>query len=171
MNNFWWGWQNRTDLEACTTYTTPFCRKRLCFTVPCVSSYRWVHFLGSVLFCQPHQQLFTHTSEPFKCLDLEPPRVSSKHTTRVSHGHFVSQLQTLWSLPSDELGVPISRYTNVRPLQPVNSRTVRTNFICWLRTWNNRFILEMNSITCVCVFVCLYVKPVGWSVALRRQKP
>ena len=30
---------------------------------PCVSSYRWVHFLRSVLFCQPQQQLFTHSSE------------------------------------------------------------------------------------------------------------
>ena len=36
------------------------CRKRVCLIVPCVSSYRWVHFSRSVLFCQPHQQLFTH---------------------------------------------------------------------------------------------------------------
>ena len=28
------------------------CRKRLCFIVPCVSSYRWVHFPRSVLFHQ-----------------------------------------------------------------------------------------------------------------------
>ena len=26
---------------------------------PCVSSHWWVHFPRSVLFCQPHQQLFT----------------------------------------------------------------------------------------------------------------
>ena len=36
---------------------------RLRFIVPCVyrHNYGWVHFPRSVLFCQPHQQLFTHT--------------------------------------------------------------------------------------------------------------
>ena len=29
--------------------------------IPCVSSYRLVHFSRAVLFCQPHQQLFTHS--------------------------------------------------------------------------------------------------------------
>ena len=28
-----------------------------------VSSYRWVHFSGAVLFCQPHQQLVTHSKQ------------------------------------------------------------------------------------------------------------
>ena len=32
-------------------------------TVPCVSLYRWVHFSRAVLFCQPHQQLFPHSSD------------------------------------------------------------------------------------------------------------
>jgi len=31
--------------------------------VPYVSSYRWVHFSRVVLFCQSHQQLFTHSLE------------------------------------------------------------------------------------------------------------
>ena len=39
----------------------PLCRKRLCLIVPCVSSYRRVQFSRAVLFCQPHQQLFTHS--------------------------------------------------------------------------------------------------------------
>jgi len=40
------------------------CGKCLCLNliVPCVSSYRWVHFSRAVLFYQPHQQLFTHSS-------------------------------------------------------------------------------------------------------------
>ena len=38
------------------------CWKRLCLIVPCVSSMRWVHFSRAVLFCQPHQQLFTHAT-------------------------------------------------------------------------------------------------------------
>ena len=29
----------------------------------CVSSHWWIHFPGSVLFCQPHQQLFTLNSK------------------------------------------------------------------------------------------------------------
>ena len=33
------------------------------FSSPCVSSYRRVHFPRSVLFCQPHQQLFTHVAK------------------------------------------------------------------------------------------------------------
>ena len=41
--------------------TKTSCRKRLCFLVPCGSSYRRVHFSRAVLFCQPHQQLFTHS--------------------------------------------------------------------------------------------------------------
>ena len=34
--------------------------KLLTFFIFFVSSCRWVHFSGAVLFCQPHQQLFTH---------------------------------------------------------------------------------------------------------------
>ena len=52
-----------------STYLHPtktLCRKRLCLTVLCVSSYMWVHFSGAVLFCQPHQQLFTHSKETKK---------------------------------------------------------------------------------------------------------
>ncbi|KAK7093238.1 hypothetical protein V1264_007028 [Littorina saxatilis] len=41
-----------------------------------------------------------------------------------------AMLQMLWSLPSDVPGVPISRNTNIRPLQPDNGRTVNTNFFC-----------------------------------------
>ena len=37
------------------------CWKHLCLIVPCVSSYRWVLFSRAILFCQPHQQLFTHS--------------------------------------------------------------------------------------------------------------
>ena len=35
--------------------------RRVYLIVHCVSSYRWVHFSRAVLFCQPYQQLFTHT--------------------------------------------------------------------------------------------------------------
>ena len=41
--------------------TKILCRQRLCWIVPCFSSYRWVHFSRAVLLCQPHQQLFTHS--------------------------------------------------------------------------------------------------------------
>ena len=41
--------------------TKALCRKRLCLTLPCASSYRWVHSSRVVPFCQPHQQLFTHS--------------------------------------------------------------------------------------------------------------
>ena len=41
--------------------TKTLCQKHLCFIVPCVWSYRWVHFSRTVLFCQPHQHLFTHS--------------------------------------------------------------------------------------------------------------
>ena len=41
--------------------TKTLCRKRLCLILACVSSYRWVHFSRAVLFCQPHQQLVTHS--------------------------------------------------------------------------------------------------------------
>ena len=69
--------------------TKTLCRKRLCLIVPylltsdedfmskalvfvsCVSSYRWVHFPRAVLFCQPHQQLFTHTWDTLRCTDPE----------------------------------------------------------------------------------------------------
>ena len=55
-----------------------FCRKRLFFIFPRVSSYRWVHFPRYVLFCQPHQQLFTNCSvliitlscSGFGCVDV-----------------------------------------------------------------------------------------------------
>ena len=34
-------------------------------TVLYVSSYSWVHFSRVVIFCQPHQQLFTHSYRQF----------------------------------------------------------------------------------------------------------
>ena len=44
--------------------TNTFCQKRLCLIGPCIW---WVHFPRSVLFCQPHQQLFTDSmKEIFK---------------------------------------------------------------------------------------------------------
>ena len=39
------------------------CRKRLCLYVPCVSSYRCVHFSRAVLLGQPRQRLFTQSWE------------------------------------------------------------------------------------------------------------
>ena len=42
--------------------TKTFCRKRLWFVVPFVSSDRWEHFSRSVQFGQPDELLFTHSS-------------------------------------------------------------------------------------------------------------
>ena len=48
-------WQRQFSVES-------FC---VSFIVPCISSYRWVHFPRSVLFCQPHQLFFTHSFNSF----------------------------------------------------------------------------------------------------------
>ena len=63
-----------------------FCRKRLCFTVPCVPSYRRVHFPRPVLFCQPHQQLFTHSLPVF--LDSSFKTLQSCYNARNPKQHF-----------------------------------------------------------------------------------
>ena len=83
VNNWWWGWQNRTNLEKCTYLyddiqgkikhkinflciflhrTKTLCRKRLCLTVPCMSSYRWVHFSRAVLLKQSKSNKQTTTT-------------------------------------------------------------------------------------------------------------
>ena len=41
---------------------TIFVKSACVLLFPCVSLHWWVHFPRSVLFCQPHQQLFTHSS-------------------------------------------------------------------------------------------------------------
>ena len=40
-----------------------------------VSSYRWVHFCRAVLFCQPNQQLFTHSLDA-KLLTYPPSPIT-----------------------------------------------------------------------------------------------
>ena len=58
-------WDHKTFSHHFLHPTKTVCRKRLCLIVLCVSSYRWVHFPRSVLFCKPQQQLFTHSLGTF----------------------------------------------------------------------------------------------------------
>ena len=37
----------------------------------CASSHWWVHFPRPVLFCQPHQQLFTHSLKTDTCMHIQ----------------------------------------------------------------------------------------------------
>ena len=45
--------------------TKTLCWKSLCSIILWVSLYRWVHFSRAVLFCQPHQQLFTQSLQTY----------------------------------------------------------------------------------------------------------
>ena len=53
VKNCWWGWQNRTALEKCTHLYEEIQKNdedfRLCLIVPCISSYKLIHFPRSVL--------------------------------------------------------------------------------------------------------------------------
>ena len=60
--------------------TTIFVKRAHVLLFPCVSSRWWVHLPRAVLFCQPHQQLFTHSLLPKEIRsdpDLQQPGVKS----------------------------------------------------------------------------------------------